>query len=205
MIEYSPKNEYLAARINNILQIFPLIDQVSLSQYLEFIGLLSKNQSVTPIMEYCFRSKIAYPGNLDGLRLLKKSPAVDYDVESLNAFAMMVALGEYAGDDNPPYPLPIARCAFPYDYIYTTEDIIFTIINYGKDGEQKLITHNVLSPEKYMGLSSELKQVTVVTASEGFATLDIEKIPIRGEAMIARINRNPNDIVRKITLLGDNK
>ena len=183
---------------DSVLNVFPIVDKVSLKQYLDYVG-LGPNKAF--LESPYLHNKKAVEETINGISYLKRNVNINYDTASLNAFSMLVALSEYTGESEIVFPIPAARCTFPYDYIFTTTGAIFTIINYDNYGEQKIITHNLTSKGSYMSTESALEHITVITASEGYAVIPIEKQPVNGKVMLARIKRSPRDVERSIQFL----
>ena len=139
----------------------------------------------------------------EGIAYVKRNAGVHYDMSSLNTFSMIVALSEFAGVNEMVYPFPAMRGTFPYDYIYTTPGMIFSFINFDDYGDLKIETHNRAYPNAKYFEEKGIKHMTVITASKGWAKANLEEIPIKGDAMIARIERYPSDVVRNINFVGE--
>ena len=182
---------------NSVLNAFAIVDKVSLLQYFEYIGLGSKKSFLDA--PYLHHQK-AVEERINGIAYIKRNVNTVYDTASLNAFSMLVALLEYTGEE-PLSPIPATRSLFPYDYILATQKAVFTFINFDNYGEQKIIAHNLSSPKKIISSESNLEMITVITASDGYAAIPIEKYPVDGKAMLARITRTPKDVERSIQFL----
>lgn len=196
---YEQQMDYVSKVIYSILNTFPIVSEIGLSQYLKGIKVISNNSSITKYLKHAQKQYYIALKDIQGVRLVAKTEYTPYDMASINAFDMMAALNEIAGINEFKPPIPVVRCSYPYDYMYSCDDLIFTIINYDINGAQKVIAHNLLKPEAYIGADDDLEQITVITFSDGFAEKDIDSIPVRGKTIFAKIERKPTDLSRFIT------
>lgn len=203
MPQINPEKEKIGQIICNVLNIFPIVTEIGLTQYLKGIKAIGEDTTISKTIKYCEIRGYVVPRTMNGIRYIAKNTITPYDMASLNGFDMMAALNEIAHIDTPIMPIPAVRCNFPYDFIYAANDTVFTIMNYDMFGDQKIISHNLMKPEAYMGISSEVSQTTVITMSDGYINDQLEDASFRGNVILAKIERKPTGINRYLTLLRD--
>ena len=181
--------------IKEIMDVFGAVSLPSLAQYLKFYG---KIKNVKPAIHNYEMATSAYEKPYLGTSCLVKSEIELVTPAKVAGFDAYVGLRDHTDGEQITEDLGVVKARFPYDYVYVNSAAAYLILNYDRYGEERILAHN------YEKKFSDKPTVLCITASDGFADLALEDLPVKGEedeAIIMRLKRNTARVSRDISYI----